>query len=179
MKHFERHLFLSFRVLMYIFFPMLIVYASIVELNPSGTRRLEYRVGQTSSLVSQFFPAQRLTKPLDGSQVMLQEPVYVTARYPHRYDRVVVTVDVDNPSDLDWRIGIARGAGSWSYEVVQPDTNGSASFDLAGARVTDGRLRFMVSVPRGIDEDLFALGGVTIDLHRESLLQTVQRKFSF
>jgi hypothetical protein len=167
------------RVCIYAFIPLILVVAFYVELNPSGLRHSEYRVGTPSPLVSQFFPAQRLTKPERGFQVMKEEPVYVTVRYPHRYDTARVRVLVDNPNKLAWQLGIATGKNSsWSYALQQPDGKGEVTFTLAEAQVLDGRLRFIIAVPQLTEEKRFMLEGFMIDFKRESLLKTLQRKWS-
>ncbi len=164
---------------MYSVLPLVLVCALLIEINPSGIRHMEYQVGTPSPLVSQFFPAQRLTQPESGSQTVKEQPIYVTVRYPHRYDTATITVLGDNPYHIAWKVGLATGQtpGSWSYTLAEPTSSGSAAFDLAGAQVSDGRLRFIITTPTLTAGRTFVLKGVTIDLKRESLISTLIRRF--
>ena len=109
-------------------------------------------------------------------QEIMSEPVYFTVRYPHRYDSARVLIDVENPADLDWRIGIEqRDNETWSYALLDPDASGSVIFDLSQARVSNRSIRFIIAV-EDVEKAPFIVDAVYVDLERDILFDIVKRK---
>ena len=142
----------------------------IRDLNPSGVRSYRYSIDQQSAAVSQLFPAQRLFKIADGAQQLRQQPVYVTVRYPHRYDRAIVTIRTVNPAGLRWYIGLeVAGTDEWSYDLYTPDEAGTVALDLANAKVTDRSVRFIIALPDDSAPEYFAIDDIQVRLARKPL----------
>lgn len=165
------------RMLLYASMPVVLVVAVMFEVNPSGTRTFDYRIGRPTPMISQLFPAHRLSGARAGTQTILAEPVYFTVRYPHRYDTAQVTVGMVPAKNRGWKIGVARaGESSDAYDLRAPDSFGSVSFDLSHARVRDGKLRFIISAPGLLPDDGIAVERITVTLIREPIVETLKRK---
>ncbi|MEK7584038.1 MAG: hypothetical protein AAB490_02240 [Patescibacteria group bacterium] len=142
--------------------PAVIVGAFVIDLNPSGVRRLRSSLDESSVMISPLFPAQRLFGVEDGRQRVKTEPVYFRVRYPRGYHEAVVTVSVDNPASLEWEIGLESEGGEWSYDLKKPDSNGSAQFNLRSAKITDHSLRFIIAVPAMTSDTVFSVDDIDV-----------------
>lgn len=162
-----------------LFFGVLLV----VDVNPGGIRTLTYDLARPSAMISAFFPAGRLAGVAAGRQALLREPVYFTVRYPHSYRTATVTVKVDNPNNLAWRLGLRTvggpdpavppADGDWSYALAEPDAGGSVTFSLGDARVTDRTIRFIIAVPEFTDGAAFYVKSVRVVFTRPPLVRSI------
>src|SRR3989338_1528857 len=125
------------RFALYALLPFFLLAAFMYDINLSGRRTYRYRMDVPVTTISKLFPAHRLAGIQKNEQRVLESPIYFTARYPHRYERARVTVDVENSQDLQWLIGVeVQGGDSWSYYLEVPDRNGIVEFSLDRAKVT-------------------------------------------
>lgn len=155
------------RFVIYTLLPAFLIVAFVYDIDLSGRRVYRYRLDTPVTTISKLFPAQRLAGIANGEQRAFDLPIYFTARYPHRYDRVRVTVDADNPQNLSWLIGIeVQGSGSWSYFLEDPDKNGTVEFALDPAKVSSRSLRFIIDAKNFTSDSFFAVRSVTVELIR-------------
>lgn len=157
--------------ILYILPIVLFLYLTLYDINPSGKRYILYQVQQPSPVISALFPAHRLSGIAQGMQQVKFEPVYFTVRYPHQYETAAIRIRVDNPDALEWNIGLEVNALSgWSYDLVKPDPQGLALFQLHRAQVRDRKIRFMVSV-NDLNGKQFSIKNVSVLLQRTPLWQ--------
>ena len=161
---------------MYAILPIVLLTGFVVDLNPSGVRHLRYRLDRPQALISALFPAHRLAAIAKGTQSVLEQPVYFKVRYPHRYDYADLRVAVETTLTVVWRVGLEVSGAEWSYALLTPDETGFVRFDLQNAKITDGSLRFIISINR-FESMPFMIREVQITFHRESLFETLKRKF--
>lgn len=141
-------------LLIYISPIVLLILVIMTDLNVNGTRSFVYDIGKDSAVISQLFPAQRLEGVKLGKQKIVSQPIYFNVLYPHRYDTAIVTIEAENLYNKEWKIGIQRtGNDDWIYDLYEPDKSGTASIPLQNSRVTDRRIRFILSIDEvGISE---------------------------
>ncbi len=161
------------RIVLYAILPVVLLFAFVVDLNPSGVRSLQYRLDRPQALISPLFPAHRLSAITEGAQRVLEQPVYFKVRYPHRYEYADLRVVVETAPAV-WRIGLEVTGAEWSYALLSPDRTGFVRFDLQNAKITDGNLRFIISIDR-LESMPFMIREVQITFHRESLFETLKR----
>lgn len=156
------------RFVIYAMLPAFLLTAFIYDIDPWGRRIYRYQLDSPVTTISKLFPAQRLEALSNGEQRVREFPIYFTARYPHRYDRVKVSVDVDNPQKWSWRIGIeVQGDALWAYFLEDPDVNGIVEFDLDRAKVTARNLRFIVDANNFTLNSHFAVRSIDVELIRQ------------
>lgn len=145
--------------------PVLLVLFLIYDMNLSGVRNYNYSFDRQSVSISSVFPAQRLAGIQNGSQAVLQEPVYFTVRYPHTYDTATIRIDVKNTKDYSWTVGLQVNNDEWAYDIKTPDSQGTVSFDLSHAKVTDRTIRFLIGI-NSQEIDDFSINNIHVRLEK-------------
>lgn len=154
---------------------LLFIAVAWFDINPSGKRFIQADIEPASALISPLFPAQRLSKIEHGTQVVKNEPIYFTIRYPHKYRELALNIDVKNQKNIEWFVGLETGEGEIRYTMAKPDSEGSVIFSLHNALVTNRTIRILISVPGVSEEDAFAIDRVSAQFLRPHLFEYLQR----
>lgn len=156
----------------FIFFAIIIIY----DINISGVRTYHYDLRTDVPSISKLFPAHRLDKISGGRQQVKASPIYFTTRMPHRYREAIVEVEVINPLDLTWQLGLeVVGDEDWNYFVLDP-VDGVAKFNLSDAIVKNKEIRILINVDDLTSDSVFAIGEVIVTLLRPNLLEILSDK---
>ena len=168
------------RFLIYIIPPIILLLLGLNFIDADGRRMAVYSFDRDSRIISRLFPAQRLMGMTNGSQTIKQTPVYFTVRAPFPYDQARVTVQYTAPAQSVVILGIERQGAGWNYETARPDSNGTAEFDLTGARATDGLLSFLISTDKPQSQPTsIVLNSISVELTRSaSLWQELWQKLT-
>jgi len=100
---------------------ILLGYLIYLDFVPSGIISFSYDFSKDSPVITNLFPANRLTDPepdLAGNfyQAIIKEPVYFETRLSQKFDQARVDLTFQNPNQLFFQLGLAvLGEGDWNY----------------------------------------------------------------
>lgn len=109
------------RIIIYSLPIILLSYLIYKDFTPAGIATFVYDFSKDSSVITNLFPANRLTDPLidnDGnySQEIIKEPVYFATRLSQKFNQAKVEITFQNPNQLFFQLGLSIiGQGDWNY----------------------------------------------------------------
>lgn len=164
----------------------------------SGRLSLVYDFSHESPLITDLFPAKRLTEikrlsESEFSQSLLGEPVYFETRVPQNFKAATVEMIYQNQAVPLVQIGLrVIGKGDWNYyfqpfgasstvDALAIDYRlpqledgwqaGQARFDLTNAEILNRKLRFAISAPglKPSDNQSLIIKKIKVTLIKEPL----------
>lgn len=136
---------------------------------PFGKISYVYDFTKENYFIRKLAPESRVLPVKNGSQIIIEDPIYFIARTSRTFDKAVVTLKYKSKTDLPLvQLGVLMDKSAWNYELkpienktldgyLAPRTEGDwkvaeAEFDLKRAYREFYKYSFLISVP-GLKDD--------------------------